>query len=66
MNREEENRGSQWHKWDFHVHTPYSILNNEYRCNPNDEDASSFDDGRFLIKLLKRKCRLLVLQTIFL
>ena len=44
MNREEENRGSQWHKWDFHVHTPYSILNNEYRCNPNDEDASSFDD----------------------
>ncbi|MBP3625156.1 MAG: hypothetical protein J6J05_04900, partial [Peptococcaceae bacterium] len=35
--------GSEWHKWDFHVHTPYSILNNEYGFNPfeldNDEDA---------------------------
>ena len=22
------NSGSEWRKWDFHVHTPYSILNN--------------------------------------
>ncbi len=21
------NSGSEWRKWDFHVHTPYSILN---------------------------------------
>ena len=26
--------GSIWHKWDFHVHTPYSILNNQYGFNP--------------------------------
>ena len=26
--------GSIWRKWDFHVHTPYSILNNNYGFNP--------------------------------
>lgn len=26
--------GSVWGKWDFHVHTPYSILNNNYGFNP--------------------------------
>lgn len=25
-----ENRGSEWHKWDLHVHTPASGLNNQY------------------------------------
>ena len=25
--------GSIWRKWDFHVHTPYSILNNNYGFN---------------------------------
>lgn len=35
-------RGSVWRKWDFHIHTPYSILNNQYGCNPNDE--ASFDE----------------------
>lgn len=24
------NKGSQWRKWDLHVHTPLSILNNEF------------------------------------
>lgn len=24
------NKGSQWRKWDLHVHTPFSILNNEF------------------------------------
>ena len=27
-------RGSMWKKWDFHVHTPYSILNNGFGFNP--------------------------------
>lgn len=26
--------GSIWRKWDFHVHTPYSILNNNFGFNP--------------------------------
>ena len=26
--------GSNWNKWDFHVHTPYSILNNGYGPDP--------------------------------
>lgn len=25
-----ENRGSEWHKWDLHVHTPASSLNNQF------------------------------------
>ena len=29
--------GSEWRKWDFHVHTPYSLLNNQYGINPYDE-----------------------------
>ncbi|HAY5544150.1 hypothetical protein U5820_20495 [Enterobacter asburiae] len=24
-------RGSEWNKWDLHVHTPASVLRNEYR-----------------------------------
>lgn len=28
------NSGSEWRKWDFHVHTPYSILNNNYGFDP--------------------------------
>ena len=26
-------KGSEWGKWDLHVHTPASILNNEYGCD---------------------------------
>ena len=37
-------RGSTWNKWDFHIHTPYSILNNGYKFNPDDEDEASFDE----------------------
>jgi ABC-type cobalamin/Fe3+-siderophores transport system ATPase subunit len=33
--------GSIWRKWDFHVHTPYSILNNKFGCNA--EEPKDFD-----------------------
>lgn len=40
--------GSIWRKWDFHVHTPYSILNNNYGFNPfeieGDELETAFGD----------------------
>lgn len=39
--------GSVWNKWDFHVHTPYSILHNEYGFNPfettEEENEKYFD-----------------------
>lgn len=38
--------GSQWRKWDFHVHTPYSILNNEFkrdRCTLQADNQEDFD-----------------------
>ena len=31
-------KGSTWKKWDFHLHTPYSALNNQYG-NPEDEET---------------------------
>ena len=40
-------RGSTWNKWDFHVHTPYSILNNQFGFNPDPEwktDIAQFDE----------------------
>ena len=30
--------GSIWRRWDFHVHSPYSLLNNGFG-NPNDDDV---------------------------
>lgn len=33
--------GSEWRKWDFHVHTPYSVLNNQFGLNAN--DSADFD-----------------------
>ena len=40
-------RGSTWNRWDFHVHTPYSILNNHFGFNPDPEwktDIAEFDN----------------------
>ena len=31
-------KGSTWNIWDFHLHTPYSILNNNFG-NPEDDDT---------------------------
>ena len=39
--------GSVWNKWDFHVHTPYSILHNEYDFEPfelNEEEIEKHFD----------------------
>ncbi|GAA8618768.1 PHP-associated domain-containing protein [Helicobacter pylori] len=29
----DNSKGSSWHKWDLHVHTPYTNLNKEYKCS---------------------------------
>ena len=28
-------KGSEWRKWDLHVHSPFSILNNQYLKLPD-------------------------------
>ncbi|WQW44917.1 ATPase [Helicobacter pylori] len=33
MGNEDQNKGSSWHKWDLHVHTPYTHLNKAYQCS---------------------------------
>ncbi|GAA7039805.1 gamma-glutamylcyclotransferase [Helicobacter pylori] len=30
------NKGPSWHKWDLHVHTPYTHLNKAYKCSEED------------------------------
>lgn len=45
-------RGSEWRKWDFHIHTPYSLLNNGFGINPYDENRTSFD--RYVYELFSR------------
>ena len=38
-------RGSEWHIWDFHVHTPYSRLNNGFGFDPTRDDSEEkFDE----------------------
>ncbi|WQT01407.1 AAA family ATPase [Helicobacter pylori] len=36
MGNEDKNKGSSWHKWDLHVHTPYTHLNKAYQCSEED------------------------------
>ncbi|ADU83527.1 ATPase [Helicobacter pylori Lithuania75] len=33
MGNKDQNKGSSWHKWDLHVHTPCTNLNKAYRCS---------------------------------
>ncbi|WP_208390287.1 TrlF family AAA-like ATPase [Helicobacter pylori] len=33
MGNKDHSKGSSWHKWDLHVHTPYTHLNKEYQCS---------------------------------
>lgn len=35
--------GSEWRKWDFHVHTPYSVLNNQFGINASGDSDTGFD-----------------------
>lgn len=43
-------RGSEWRRWDFHIHTPYSLLNNQF--NVNLEMDNGFD--YYVKELFKR------------
>ncbi|MFP6202398.1 TrlF family AAA-like ATPase [Helicobacter pylori] len=33
MGNKDQNKGSSWHKWDLHTHTPYTYLNKAYQCS---------------------------------
>ncbi|WP_100968467.1 TrlF family AAA-like ATPase [Helicobacter pylori] len=33
MGNKDQNKGSSWHKWDLHAHTPYTHLNKAYKCS---------------------------------
>ncbi|MDO5138582.1 MAG: hypothetical protein Q4D71_09035, partial [Oscillospiraceae bacterium] len=48
-------RGSTWNRWDFHVHTPYSILNNQFGFDPDPDWKSDVDKFDEYVKKLFQK-----------
>ncbi|RVZ78830.1 TrlF family AAA-like ATPase [Helicobacter pylori] len=36
MGNKDKNKGSSWHKWDLHAHTPHTHLNKAYQCSEKD------------------------------
>ncbi|WQU69141.1 ATPase [Helicobacter pylori] len=36
MGNKDHSKGSSWHKWDLHVHTPYTYSNKAYQCSEED------------------------------
>lgn len=40
-----KNRGSEWHKWDLHVHTPMSGLSNNFHCTWDDYVKRLFESA---------------------
>lgn len=36
MGNKDQNKGSSWHKWDLHAHTPYTHLNKAYQCSEDE------------------------------
>lgn len=49
----DSNHGSVWRKWDFHVHTPYSILNNNFGFDPFESSGTTLESkfDEYVIKL---------------
>lgn len=48
--------GSVWGKWDFHIHTPYSILNSDYGFNPFDphDNYHEKEFDQFVVRLFTK------------
>lgn len=40
------NNGSEWHKWDLHIHTPYSWLNNNYEGTTDEQFVQKISDSK--------------------
>ncbi|WRE34325.1 AAA family ATPase [Helicobacter pylori] len=45
MGNKDQNKGSSWHKWDLHAHTPYTHLNRAYQC-PEEEFIQKLCDSQ--------------------
>ncbi len=43
MGNKDQNKGSSWHKWDLHAHTPYTHLNKAYQCSEEEFIQKLYD-----------------------
>ena len=41
-NNQQNNRGSEWRKWDLHIHTPFTKLNDQYKAKNKEEKWNLF------------------------
>lgn len=60
----EINRGAEWGKWDLHVHSPFTVLNNQYKHNNHGEISDSEIRG-FIEKLKSQKIKVVGLTNYF-
>ena len=54
-------KGSEWRKWDLQIHTPFSILNNQFGDPNNEETWDNY--VKELFKSNRKILLLLELQT---
>ena len=52
----ENNRGSEWRKWDLHLHSPYTNINNKY---------GDITDEEFIEKIIKENIEVIGLTNYF-
>lgn len=41
-NNHQNNQGSEWRKWDLHIHTPFTKLNDQYKAKNDEEKWNLF------------------------
>ena len=56
-------RGSEWRKWDFHIHTPFSFTH-QFEGNFSDESSESFqkDFDNYVKKLFTKAIEIILWQ----
>lgn len=48
-------KGSEWNKWDFHIHTPYSVLNNQFNIQADENNCITTDDfDEYFVRLIEK------------
>jgi ABC-type lipoprotein export system ATPase subunit len=57
-------RGSEWRKWDLHVHTPFSYLNNQYG-NPENSDTWDMYVKRLFEKAIEKNIAVIGITDYF-
>lgn len=58
------NRGSEWRKWDLHVHSPFTWVNNQYLRNENGEIGND-EINKYIDKIIESGLSVIGLTNYF-